>query len=178
MDIYFKEIKADELHSNMLKDFNRYQYVENDWYPNENGGYFLVHQPHEENWDDSQKIMIVDKWRVALNNGGKSFCAYDGENLTGFSFIDGTRFGSEQQYLELLYFHVSYEYRGKGIGKKLFNLCTEAARHLQCKKLYIVASSSEESQKAYHKLGCIYAKERIPNLYQQRPDDVHMEFLL
>ena len=178
MDIYFKEIKADELHSNMLQNFNRYQYVENDWYPDENGGYYLVHQPHEENWDDSEKTKIVGKWLSALNNGGKSFGAYEGEKLVGFAFIDGTRLGSEKQYLELLYFHVSYEYRGKGIGKKLFHLCAEAALQLQCKKLYIVASSSEESQKAYHKLGCVYAKERIPYLYEQRPYDVHMEFLL
>jgi len=176
--ILFKEIRVDGLHSNMLQNFNRYQYVENDWYPDEKGGYTLVHQPHVENWDDSQKMEIVEKWRTALHNGGKSFCAYGGEKLVGFSFIDGTRLGSEKQYLELLYFHVSYEYRGRGIGKKLFSLCAQAALELQCKKLYIVASSSEESQKAYHKLGCIYAKEPIPHLYEQRPDDVHMEFLL
>jgi len=177
-NINFKEIKADELYSNMLQDFNRYQYVENDWYPDKHGGYHLVHQPHVENWDDSEKIKIVEKWRIALNNGGKSFCAYDGEKIVGFIFVDGVRLGNEKQYLELLYFHVSYEYRGKKVGKKLFNLCAEAALKLQCKKLYIVASSSEESQKAYHKLGCVYAEEPIPHLYEQRPDDVHMEFLL
>ena len=178
MDICFKEIKADQLPSNMLQDFNRYQYVENDWYPDKNGGYYLVHQPHVENWDDSEKIKIVGKWLSALNNGGKSFCAYDGEKLVGFLFMDGTRLGSEKQYLEVVYFHVSYEYRGKGIGKKLFNLCAEAALQCQCKKLYIIASSSEESQKIYQKLGCVYTKELIPHLYEQRPDAVHMEFLL
>ena len=152
--------------------------VENDWYPDKQGGYYLVHQPHAENWDDAEKNKIIEKWRVALNNGGKSFGAYDGKKIVGFAFIDGMRLGSEKQYLELLYFHVSYEYRGRGIGKKLFGLFAEAASRLQCKKLYIVASSSEESQKAYHKLGCVYAKERIPHLCEQRPLDVHMEFLL
>jgi len=176
LDICFKEIKTDELHTNILQDFNRYQYVENDWYPDENGGYHLVHQPHVENWDDAEKIKIVEKWRAALNNGGKSFCAYDGEKIVGFIFFDGMRLGSEKQYMELLYFHVSYEYRGKGIGKKLFSLCCEAALKLQCKRLFINASSSEESQKAYHKLGCVYTTELIP--HEHRPDDVHMEFLL
>ena len=177
-DFKYRQMFLSDITQDMLTHFNRYQYVENDWYPDGHCGYFLVHQPHVENWDNAEKIKIIEKWRIALNNGGKSFCAYDGNKLVGLSFIDGVKLGFEKQYIELLYFHVSYEYRAKGIGKKLFCLCAEAALELQCKKLYIVASSSEESQKAYHKLGCVYAKELIPHLYEQRPYDVHMEYVL
>ena len=178
MNICYKEIKPEELFDDMLIYHNRYQYVENDWYPDNNGGYYLVHQPHEENWDDEKKREIVSILRSTLNNGGKLFGAYDEEKLIGFSSIDGILLGSERQYLELTWLHVSYEYRGNHIGKKLFQLCVEAAKQYGCTKLYIVASSSEESQKAYHKLGCKYAIEHIPHLYEQRPDDIHMEYLL
>lgn len=177
-EIVFKEIMLEELHTDMLSDFNRYQYVNNDWYPDKNGGYDLVHQPHEENWNDVRKGEIIYELRSALANGGKLFGAYDSKKLIGFCCIDGVLLGSEKQYLELTWFHVSYEYRGNKIGKNLFNMCVEAAKQCGCKKLYIVASSSEESQKAYHKLGCVYTKEFIPHLYKQRPDDVHMEYSL
>lgn len=53
MNICYKEIKSDELQDDMLIYHNRYQYVQNDWYPDKNGGYYLVHQPHVENWDDN-----------------------------------------------------------------------------------------------------------------------------
>lgn len=178
MNIYYKEIKIDELYDGLLEHHNRYQYVQNDWYPGEDGGYYLIHQPHEENWSDKRKIEIVHHFRSILNHGGKLFGAYDEKILIGFSALDGVPLGSEKQYLELCWLHVSYEHRGNHVGKRLFRLCVEAAARYRCKKLYIVASSSEESQKAYRKLGCIYAKEHIPHLYEQRPDDVHMEYLL
>ncbi len=177
-EILFKEIKLEELYPDMLSDFNRYQYVNNDWYPDKDGGYYLVHQPHAENWNDVRKREIVNEMRSALENGGKLFGAYDSEKLIGFCCMDGVLLGSENQYLELTWLHVSYEYRGNKIGKKLFKMCVEAARQYGCSKLYIVASSSEESQKAYHKMGCVYAKEHIPHLYESRPTDVHMEYVL
>ena len=178
MNISFKEIKLKKLYADILSDFNRYQYVNSDWYPDKNGGYYLVYQPHTENWDDARKREIVNKLRSTLENGGKLFGAYDSEKLIGFSCIDNVLLGNEKQYLELTWFHVSYEYRGNKIGKKLFSMCVGAAKQYGCRKLYIVASSSEESQKAYFKLGCVYAKEYIPILYEQRPHDVHMEYIL
>jgi len=178
LNIHYEEIKYNKLCDDMLIHHNRYQYVQNDWYPDKDEGYYLVHQPHEENWDDERKKEIICNLRSILNNGGKLFGAYDDEKLIGFSALDGVLLGSENQYLELVWFHVSYGYRGNHIGKKLFHLCIEAAAQYGCKKIYIVASSSEESQKAYKKLGCVYAKEHISHLYKQRPDDVHMEYAL
>ena len=178
MNISFKEILLDEVYADMLSDFNRYQYVHNDWYPDKNGGYYLVYQPHEENWSDTRKKEIVNELCSTLRNGGKLFGAYHAGKLVGFASLDGILLGSEKQYVELTWFHVSYECRGNKIGKQLFNMCVEAAKQYDCSKIYIVASSSEESQKAYSKLGCVYAKEYVPALYKQRPNDVHMEYVL
>ena len=178
MNISFKEILLTEVYADMLLDFNRYQYVHNDWFPDKNGGYYLVYQPHEENWSDTRKREIVNQLRSTLGNGGKLFGAYHKGELIGFASLDGKLLGSKKQYVELTWFHVSYEYRGNKIGKQLFNMCAAAAEQCDCSKIYIVASSSEESQKAYSKLGCVYAKEYIPALYEQRPNDVHMEYVL
>lgn len=162
----------------MLSDFNRYQEVKNDWYPTESGEYVLKYQPHIEDWDKSYKRNKVNHFYELLKTGGKLFGAFDDEKLIGFSAIGGELLGSENQYLELTQFHVSYEYRGNQIGKQLFKLCVEGASHSGCQKLYIVASSSEESQKVYRKLGCVYARERIPHLLQQSPTEVHLEYSL
>jgi predicted N-acetyltransferase YhbS len=109
---------------------------------------------------------------------GVLFGAFDDGKMIGFSGIDGILIGSNQQYLELAELHVSYEYRSMGIGKNLFLLCVESALKFECTKLYIVASSSEESQRFYRNMGCVEAEELIPSLLEKSPDDVHMEYVL
>lgn len=177
MEIIYREIHLNELDDNILKHFNRYQNVLKDWCY-ENGEYVLKSSPHIENWDESAKKRKIKIFYTILQHGGKLFGAFDNNKLIGFSGVDGILVGSRKQYIELSELHVSYEYRGKKIGKELFKRCVESASAYNCKKLYIVASSSEESQKAYYKLGCKYAEELIPELYENSPTDVHMEYII
>lgn len=83
-----------------------------------------------------------------------------------------------EQYLQLMQIHVSYEYRSKGIGRELFALCSEKARQLGAKKLYISTHSSEESQHFYKSVGCVDAEEMNKKLAEYEPDDRQMEFIL
>ncbi len=177
MEIIYREIHLNELDDNILKHFNRYQNVLKDWCF-ENGEYVLKSSPHIENWDESAKKRKIKTFYTILQHGGKLFGAFDNDKLIGFSGIDGILIGSRKQYIELSELHVSYEYRGKKIGKELFKRCVESASAYNYKKLYIVASSSEESQKAYYKLGCKYTEELIPELYENSPTDVHMEYII
>ena len=80
--------------------------------------------------------------------------------------------------MQLSQIHVSYEYRGKGIGRKLFSFGLETMKDLTTKKLYITANPSEESQAFYRSTGCIDAEEIIPELFEAEPYDVHMEYVL
>jgi N-acetylglutamate synthase-like GNAT family acetyltransferase len=73
---------------------------------------------------------------------------------------------------------VSYEYRHKGIGKKLFALCVDAAKKYEAEKLYISAHSSQESQAFYRAMRCVDTEEIIPELFEAEPFDVHMEYVL
>ncbi len=104
--------------------------------------------------------------------------AFYNEKLIGFAGCGGIKFGSRKQYIQLTELHVSYNHRGWGIGKTLFEYCIEYAEEMSVKKLDIVASSSEERQIAYKKLGCIHAMEVESTLFEQDPDDIHMEFSL
>lgn len=178
MKIEYKKITFDDLHPKMLQHFNRYQNVLKDWTRKDNE-YILLPNPHIEDWNEEYKINKVNGcFTNILKNGGELYGAYDEENLIGFSGFDGTFIGSKNQYLQLVQMHVSYEYRGKKIGNRLFKLCIEGASKRNCKKLYIVASSSEDSQAFYRKIGCIEAEELIPHLFEDSPLDVHMEYLI
>lgn len=178
MNITYRSINEDELHDEFLKDFERYQEVKNDW-AKVNGEFVLKFNAHIENWSEEKKIQKVNKtFKDILESEGILFGAFENEKLIGFAGCGGLKFGSKKQYIQLTELHVSYKHRGWGIGRKLFEYCIEYAEELSVENLYIVASSSEESQIAYKKLGCVYATEIQPTLFEQDPDDIHMEFSL
>lgn len=96
--------------------------------------------------------------------------------MAGFSSLESEPFGSKKEYLQLSAIHTSYEFRGKGIGKQLFNLISERARAMGAKKLYISSHSAEETQLFYKKMGCTYAKEINEGLAKKEPYDIQLEF--
>lgn len=176
MNITYRSISIDELHDGLLKDFDRYQEVKKDWVK-VNGEYVLKFNPHIENWSELKKTQKINEtFKDILSSKGILIGAFENEKLIGFAGCGGSKFGSRKQYIQLSELHVSYNHRGLGIGRKLFELCLDYAAKMSMEKLYIVASSSEESQIAYRKLGCIHATEVIPALFEQDPEDVHMEF--
>lgn len=162
----------------MLNYFNRYQRVERD-FQRRGEGYILEHNPHIEDWSEERKHKIITHDFVQiLCFGGWLLGAFDSNQLIGFSALSGDCIGLAPICFELKQLHVSYEYRNKGIGKRLFSMACQAARKRNAGKLYIIASSSEESQAFYRAMGCVEAKEVVPELFEQEPLDVHMEYML
>jgi len=106
------------------------------------------------------------------------FGAFEKERLVGFASVENQLFGSRMQYVQLSCIHVSEEWRGKGIGKRLFVIAVEGARRLGAEKLYISAHSSKESQAFYHAMGCIEAIEYNKELAEAEPCDCQLEFIL
>ena len=81
-------------------------------------------------------------------------------------------------YVELVCFQISEEYRHRGIGRKLFAMICEEAIRLGADKLYISGHSSKESQAAYRALGCKHAEEINEVLAAEEPFDVQLEYAL
>ena len=147
---------------------------------NENNSWVLKDIPFVEQWDEARKkeIVAVD-FTNSLNSGGVVWGVFNENNeLIAFANLLSNFFGSENQYLQLAQIHTSYEYRNKGIGKELFKVCVEEAKHLGAKKLYISTHSSEESQLFYKNVGCVDAQEINEKLSEYEPYDRQMEFLL
>ena len=104
-----------------------------------------------------------------------AYGAFDRGIVIGFSVIGTEFFGSINQYLQLIEFEVSFPYRGKEIGRRLFSSASSVALSLGAEKLYISAHSSKESQAVYRRLECIEAKEINERLKDKEPCDVQME---
>jgi GNAT superfamily N-acetyltransferase len=195
-----KELTLKDLFPNLLQHFNRYQEVQR-CFRMENKKWVLKDISFTEQWDETLKkgqffcekrhrrmykektilireIVSVD-FTNCLNSGGVVWGVFNKNNeLIAFASLLSDFFGSENQYLQLMQIHVSFEWRNKGLGKKLFKACSEKAKTLGAKKLYISTHSSEESQSFYESVGCIDAKEINIKLAEYEPYDRQMEFVL
>ena len=113
-----------------------------------------------------------------MNHDHTGFGAFDGERIIGFVTVSHHVFGETANYVELVCFQVSEEYRHQGIGGKLFAMICEEALRLGADKLYISGHSSKESQASYNALGCKHAEEINAILAEKEPFDVQLEYKL
>lgn len=180
VNIEIRELKRVDLHCNFLKKFNRYQITNRVWYKerNENDKYILKDDYFIDTWDEDRKIQIVEYLRECIGRGGLAVGAYYGNDLIGFANIESELVGTNKEYLELPFIHVSNEFRDRGIGKKLFKLCSIKAKEKGAKKLYIGAHPSVETQDFYKSIGCTYAVEINKDIFNREPLDIQMEYVL
>lgn len=171
---YYKELLLKDLHPNVLNKFNRYQETNVVWFKDKDE-YKLKHDHFVEEWNEEKKREVVLSLQHCIKSGGMVVGAFYGEHLIGFANVEGVFFGTERQYLELPYIHISNEYRNYGIGKKLFELCCQKAKLKGAKKLYIAAHPSEETQHFYRAVGCTYAEEINEDILAKEPLDIQLE---
>jgi len=174
-NITFKELCIDDINSNILDHYNRYQEIKR-CYRKEEGNWVIKNIEFVENWDENKKENVIKDFSKTIIDGGYVFSAFDNDKLIGFAVLYNKVFGSRKQYIQLSRMHISYEYRHKGIGKRLFELCKEKSKGLGIEKIYISASSAEETQKFYLSVGCVDAEEIDKELFEKEPFDRHMEY--
>ena len=179
-NIVYKELKLEDINSETLNYFNRYQIVEN-YYKNENGKWVLNNDDYikhlsKEKWDKNRNDEVLKELEDSIKNGDYVFGAYDNNKLIGFVILLSNKFGSKNQYIQISFMQVSFGYRNKGIGKILFNLCINKAKEICAKKLYISTNTAEETQLFYLKIGCKDAIEINNELANKEPKDRQMEY--
>jgi N-acetylglutamate synthase-like GNAT family acetyltransferase len=174
-NIELKELKKDDINKNILENFNRYQEVKR-CYRKENGRWIIKNIEYIENWEKNKIEDKVKYFSKTINNGGYVFGAYENNKLIGFAVLLDGIFGSRKQYIQLDNLHVSYGYRHRGIGKKLFSLCIEKAQEIGIERIYISANTSEETQKFYLRIGCKDTEEINEKQVEKEPYDRQMEY--
>ncbi|GED66829.1 hypothetical protein BRE01_05310 [Brevibacillus reuszeri] len=176
-NILYRTLQLPDFSPTLLGSFHRYQETTRVWY--EKDGQYLQKEDHFiDEWDDHKKEQVISSLRACVASGGVVVGAYVEDACIGFVNVEGARFGSKQQYVEMPYIHVSNDWRGAGLGRKLFAHCCEQARQLGATKLYIAAHPSVETQHFYRSIGCTYAKEINEEILAKEPLDIQMEFLL
>ena len=175
--IEIRVVAIADLHLDVLRKFNRYQ-VTNSVRYKENDKYIYKDEHFIESWDEEKKQQVLQSLKQCVCNGGIVAGAFKNGELIGFANVENGFFGKNKDYLELSYIHVSNELRNLGIGKKLFHLCSEEAKVIGAKKLYIASHPAVETQHFYRSLGCVLAVEINENIYEREPLDIQLEFIL
>jgi len=177
MDIRIELLKENNFNENSLDEFQRHQVVTECW-RNVDGEWKLLPIAFVEDWSKEKCHEIATNMANNLHGDIVDFGAFDGEKVVGYVSVSKKLIGSNNQYVQLVEFQVSEPYRGKGIGKMLFQKAIIVAKSAKAEKLYISTHSSKESHAAYCALGCVHAKEIIKSIADEEPCDVQMEYEL
>jgi ribosomal protein S18 acetylase RimI-like enzyme len=175
--ILYKRLGAEDVTLGLLDGFHRYQEVKRCW-RKENGAWVLKDVPFTEEWDGQELAHLTQELAHTVASGGAVLAALENGVVAGFASVENEPLGTQGQYLQLSNIHVSFEHRGRGIGKTLFFMACQEARELGAKKLYISAHSAEETQAYYKAMGCTEALEYDPRLTEAEPCDCQLEFVL
>lgn len=130
--------------------------------------YVLVECPYTEDWN------LERKREVARNISSEDYITYlalDDNRVVGFI---GLKKKLVDDYMILDMMHISSQYRGKGIGRQLFDLGKEEAKKAGVKELYISACSSEETIAFYRAMGAELTKNPIKEMAEKEPYDLQM----
>jgi len=175
--IKYNELISKDIDLKLFSNFDRYQEVTKCW-RKENNKWVLKDICFTEKWDQDNYKSLVKELKNTVDNGGTVFGVFEDDVLIGFGSLENDFFGSNKQYLQLSAIHVSNNYRGNGIGKKLFELISKKAKEMSVKKLYISAHSSKETVSFYKSIGCKEAVEYNKKLVEKEPYDCQLEYLL
>ncbi len=168
-----RNLFREEIHH--VWDIDRSELIENE-YIVRNGSLLLrPHRVEVLGWPLGEAEKYTPILLDCFDRDGWFHGAFDKNRLVAAVVLESRFIGSEQDQLQLKFLHVSRDYRGLGLGAKLFNLAKETARSRGAKRLYVSATPSENTVNFYVRLGCSLAKEPEPELFTLEPEDIHLE---
>ena len=165
--IKIEQVTEKNFNENSLDNYVRTQEVKK-VYRKQGEEYVLVEMPYIEDWTLEKKRSVA---KDICSKEYISYIALDDEKVVGFIGLKKQLVG---EYMILDMMHTSAGYRGKGLGRKLFELGKETARKAGAKALYISACSSEETIAFYKAMGAAVTKDTIKEIEEDEPYDLQM----
>lgn len=161
-----------------ISEINPKHYIKNAWRLVDNKRVLIEIDYHEMDWPDGYE-RYRDELEKTIKMKGAAVGAFDeADKMIGFAAIKNEMFGKSAKYTLLDALFISYEYRGKGIGSRLFKACVREARIWGMDKIYICAGSAEDTIAFYRNIGCRDALEINKVLYEQDTRDIQLEYKL
>ncbi len=171
----YRNIKPEELTPALFEGFHRRQEVTQVW-RKEDGNWVICLAPRViEDWGKKQHEFICWCLKNTLADGGLVAGAFLDGKLKGIISVEAAPLGSRGQYREVPFLQVSQEVRGRGIGRRLFDLAKDFAAEQGAEKLYISSQPAVESQAFYAAMGCVEAKEYSAVHVEREPWDCQIE---
>lgn len=131
--------------------------------------YALIEKPYVEDWSLEERRETA---RAVADAACISYLALD-ERGSVMGFISLKR-ALEAGYMVLDMLYVSAPWRGKGVGRRLFQKGQEEARRAGARALYCSACSSEETIAFYRAMGAVLTDRPIAHMAQAEPCDLQM----
>ena len=154
-----------------LDDFDRRQIVKR-VYVNDSGKLLLKDQIWTMDWS------LEHKREVAADLQSDAYIAYaawENERIIGFVSVVKKLVG-DRMVLDII--QVDRAFRGRGIGRQLWNLAVAEAKRAGAKELYISACCSEETVNFYKAMGAVVTKDPLPEIAEAEPYDIQMIYSL
>jgi GNAT superfamily N-acetyltransferase len=173
-NIVYRRLTIEECEK--IKEINPCQYIGKAW-REVNGKRQLIEINYQDtDWPNGYEHHFSNLKKTILSDG-IAFGAFGTDNrLLGFATLNRNFFGEKFNYVLLDQLFISLEHRSKGIGKKLFTLCIDAAKQWNADKIYICAGSAEETIAFYFAIGCKEAVEINKALYESDPRDYQLAY--
>ena len=131
-----------------------------------------------QGWPPGDREHTTHFLRECYDHGGWCYGLFDDGQLIGVAMLEHRFIGQSADMLQLVFLHVSRDYRDQGLGRQLFLRAAEVAREHGARRMYISATPSEHTIHFYRGLGCALSPEPDPALLTLEPDDIHLEFAL
>ena len=175
-NITYRKLTVEECER--IKEMNPSQYIARAWRELDGKRQLVEINYQDADWPEGYENHY-NNLKDTILNGGSAIGAFDSNSkLLGFATINRGFFGEKYHYVLLDQLYITLEYRGKGIGKKLFELSAEAARKWNADKIYICAGSAEETIAFYFAIGCKEAVEVNKEMVESDPRDYQLEYVL
>jgi len=133
---------------------------------------FLVDIP---DWSESYKREMCAKINNVAAGGGYIAAAFDNKKLIGIASLKNEKLAKNR--LQLYTLHVDADYRKCGSGTALLHHIIDVARKQGANGLYISASPKERTVNFYLKKGAVLTDIIEPALFDEEPEDIHMELM-
>lgn len=157
---------------------DRREIIENIYYL-ENGELVLKEEYYDiQGWPPGEPEQYTPILLDCFDRGGTFYGAFEDGQLIGVAVLESKFIGKDKDQLQLKFLQVSRDYRGKGLGRKLFEKAADKARALNTNKLYVSATPSESTIHFYVRMGCTVTQDVDPDLFELEPDDIHLECLI
>lgn len=118
---------------------------------------------------------ILREWAPFLQDDCVLWGAFDGDALIGFCGYRPNVAPGTGQFALL---HVSNQYRGRGIGRRLAEALFAYAHAQGTTALYVTATPTRNTVDFYLGLGFEPTDDPLPALLELEPDDIHMRMTI